>query len=174
MLFRSDDIRPFRHDYLNWFWGSYTAVYLGVAVAAYDEVRKVVHARRPQGYAQSLAYHPDVRRHVAQMSADLEAARLSPTSPPGSATRRGRRPRRPRRSIARNTSSAKRSAGSRASALTLGGAHGIFKGSRLEQLFRDGALAPIQPPPADFCLWNMGIYELGLDPADVLPPMKPA
>ena len=35
-------------------------------------------------------------------------------------------------------------------ALTLGGAHGIFKGSRLEQLFRDGAIAPIQPPPADF------------------------
>jgi hypothetical protein len=53
-------------------------------------------------------------------------------------------------------------------ALTLGGAHGIFKGSRLEQLFRDGALAPLHPPPADFCLYNMGIFELGLDPADVL------
>src|ERR1700749_223384 len=56
-------------------------------------------------------------------------------------------------------------------ALTLGGAEGTFKGSRLEQLFRDGAIAPIQPPPADFCLWSMGQYELGLDPADVLPPM---
>jgi hypothetical protein len=55
-----------------------------------------------------------------------------------------------------------------------GGAHGIFKGSRLEQLFRDGALAPLHPPPADFCLYNMGIFELGLDPADVLPPLKPA
>jgi hypothetical protein len=40
-------------------------------------------------------------------------------------------------------------------------------------LFRDGAIAPIQPPPADNCLWNMGQYELGLDPADVLPAMKP-
>ncbi len=37
MLFRADDTRQFRHDYLNWFWGSYTAVYLGIAVAAYDE-----------------------------------------------------------------------------------------------------------------------------------------
>src|SRR4029079_1046554 len=53
VLFRSDDTRQFRHDYLNWFWGSYTAVYLGVAVAAYDEMRKVMHARRPHGYAQS-------------------------------------------------------------------------------------------------------------------------
>jgi alkylation response protein AidB-like acyl-CoA dehydrogenase len=58
-------------------------------------------------------------------------------------------------------------------ALTLGGAHGIFKGSRLEQLFRDGALAPLHPPPSDFCLYNMGLYELGLDPADLLPPLKP-
>ena len=59
-------------------------------------------------------------------------------------------------------------------ALTLGGAHGIFKTSRLEQLFRDGALGPLHPPPSDFCLYNMGLYELGIDHADVLPPMKPA
>ena len=58
-------------------------------------------------------------------------------------------------------------------ALTLGGAHGIFKGSRLEQLFRDGALAPLHPPPADYCLYNMGFFELGLDSADALPPLKP-
>jgi alkylation response protein AidB-like acyl-CoA dehydrogenase len=59
-------------------------------------------------------------------------------------------------------------------ALTLGGAHGIVKPSRLEQLFRDGALGPLHPPPADFCLYNMGLYELGLDEADLLPPLKPA
>ena len=57
--------------------------------------------------------------------------------------------------------------------LTLGGAHGIFKGSRLEQLFRDGAIAEIQPPPSDFCLWNIGLHELDLDPAAVMPPMRP-
>ena len=74
-VYRSDDIRPFRHAYLNWFWGSYTPVYLGIAQAAFDEIRRVVHARQPEGYAQPLAYHPDVRRHVATMSAQLEAAR---------------------------------------------------------------------------------------------------
>ena len=51
--------------------GSYTPVYLGVAQAAFDELRRVVHARQPEGYAQPLAYHPDVRRHVAEMSDDL-------------------------------------------------------------------------------------------------------
>jgi len=72
-VYCSDDIRPFRHTYLNWFWGSYTPVYLGIAQAAFDEIRRVVHARQPEGYAQPLAYHPDVRRHVATMSAQLEA-----------------------------------------------------------------------------------------------------
>jgi hypothetical protein len=43
-------------------------------------------------------------------------------------------------------------------ALTLGGAHGIFKTSRLERLFRDGALGPLHPPPSDFCLYNIGLY----------------
>jgi alkylation response protein AidB-like acyl-CoA dehydrogenase len=40
------------------------------------KLRRIAHARQPEGYAQSLAYHPDVRHHVAEMSADLEAARL--------------------------------------------------------------------------------------------------
>jgi hypothetical protein len=27
---------------------------------------------------------------------------------------------------------------------------------------------------AYFCRYNIGLYELGIDPADVLPPMRPA
>ena len=160
-------------DNLNWFWGSYTPVYLGVAHAAYDELRRVVAARWPDGYAQPLAYHPDVRRHVAEMSADLEAARLvmyhsawlSDTEGPTAQTTAALY--RAKYLVGEAVSRVTRTA------LTLGGAHGIFKTSRLEQLFRDGALGPLHPPPSDFCLHNMGLYELGLDPAEVLPPLKP-
>jgi alkylation response protein AidB-like acyl-CoA dehydrogenase len=172
-VFRSDDIRPFRLAHFNWFWGSYTAVYLGVAAAAYDEVRRVVKARRPEGYAQPLAYHPDVRRRVAEMSADLEAARLATYHAAWLSDTQGPTPEttaalyRAKYMVGEATSRITRAA------LTIGGAHGIFKGSRLEQLFRDGALAQIQPPPADFCLYSMGLYELGIDPEEVLPPMKP-
>jgi alkylation response protein AidB-like acyl-CoA dehydrogenase len=173
VVFQSDDISHFRHDHLNWFWGSYTAVYLGVAVAAYNETLKGMKARQPQGYEQSLASHPDVRRHVAEMSVDLEAARLITYRSAWLSDTQGPTP-----ETTAALYRAKYMVGEAVSritrvALTLGGAHGIFKGSRLEQLFRDGAIAPIQPPPADFCLWNMGIYELGLDPTDILPPMKP-
>jgi alkylation response protein AidB-like acyl-CoA dehydrogenase len=173
VVFRSEDIRPFRLAHLNWFWGSYTAVYLGVAAAAYDEVRRVVKARRPEGYAQPLTYHPDVRRRVAEMSADLAAARLTTYHAAWLSDTQGPTPEttaalyRAKYIVGEATSRITRAA------LTLGGAHGIFKGSRLEQLFRDGALAQIQPPPADFCLYNMGLYELGLDAEDLLPPMKP-
>jgi alkylation response protein AidB-like acyl-CoA dehydrogenase len=172
-VFRSDDMRRFRHDNLNWFWGSYTPVYLGVAQAAFDELRRVMHERQPEGYGQPLAYHPDVRRHVAEMSADLEAARLITYRSAWLSDKDG-----PTAETTAALYRAKYAVGEAVSritrtALTLGGAHGIFKPSRLEQLFRDGALGPLHPPPADFCLYNMGLYELGIAPAEVLPPLKP-
>ena len=165
MLYRSDDIRPFRTAHLNWFWASYTPVYLGIAIAAYDEIRRVLKHRQPQG--------PDVRRHITTTSAQLEAARyvtyhsawLSDTQGPTPETTAALY--RAKFLVGEAVSLITRTA------LTLGGAHGIFKGSRLEQLFRDGALAEIQPPPSDFCLWNIGIHELGLDPNDLSPPLKP-
>jgi alkylation response protein AidB-like acyl-CoA dehydrogenase len=173
VIFRSDDIRRFRNFGLNWFWGSYTAVYLGLAGAASDELRKVVTERQPHGYAQSLGWHPDVRRHIAELSVDLEAARLITYRSAWLRDQQGPTPEataamyRAKYMVGVATSRITRVA------LTLGGAHGIFKGSRLEQLFRDGALAEIQPPPSDFCLWNIGLHELGFDPADALPPMRP-
>jgi alkylation response protein AidB-like acyl-CoA dehydrogenase len=133
----------------------------------------VVAARRPEGYAQPLAYHPEVRRCVAEMSAELEAARLVTYRSAWLCDAEG---------LSENATAAlyraKYLVGEAVSrvtrtALTLGGAHGIFKPSRLEQLFRDGALGPLHPPPSDFCLYNVGLYELGLDPIEVLPPLKP-
>ena len=56
--------------------------------------------------------------------------------------------------------------------MTLGGAHALLKTSPLERFFRDGAVAPVQFPPRDFCLTTLGMLELGLDPRDVLPPLK--
>ena len=148
VVLRSEDMRSFRHDYLNWFWGSYTAVYLGLAAAAYDELRRVVHTRQPEGYAQPLAYHPDVRRHVAEMSVDLEAARLITYQSAWLSDTQG-----PTAETTAALYRAKYMVGEAVTritraALTLSGAHGIFKGLRLEQLFRDDALTPALCSPA--------------------------
>jgi hypothetical protein len=51
-------------------------------------------------------------------------------------------------------------------------ADALMKSSPLERHFRDGAVAPVQFPPRDFCLSTLGMFELGLEPKDVLPPLK--
>lgn len=172
LLLRLDDIVPFRRDGANWFWASYTAVYLGIAVAAYRAIVETVQGRTPPGFSQSLAYHPDVRRQVAEMSVDLEAARLltyhgawlSDTLGPTTATLSALY--RAKYFVGEAVTRITRTA------MTLGGAHALFKSSPLERYFRDGAVAPVQFPPRDFCLATLGMLELGLDPRDVLPPLK--
>lgn len=169
----TDDIRRFRSGSFAWGWGSYTAVYLGVAWAAYDELRRVLTARRAPGYSQPLSYHPDARRQVAELAVALEAARLIMYRSAWAYDQEG-----PTGDTLAALYRAKYAVGEAVLkitrvALSLGGAHATFKGSRLEQLFRDGALGAIHAPPSDFCLWNIGIHELGLDPAEVAPPLKP-
>jgi alkylation response protein AidB-like acyl-CoA dehydrogenase len=172
LVVRAEDIIPFRRHGANWFWASYTPVYLGIAVAAYKAIIEVVRGRTPPGYSQSLAYHPDVRRHVAEMSVDLEAARLltyhsawlSDTDGPTPATVAALY--RAKYFVGEAVTRITRTV------MTLGGAHALFKTSPLERLFRDGAVAPVQFPPRDFCLSSLGLLELDLDPKDVLPPLK--
>jgi alkylation response protein AidB-like acyl-CoA dehydrogenase len=172
LLVQSDDIVSFRRHAANWFWASYTPVYLGIAVAAYKAIIETVQGRTPPGFAQSLAYHPDVRRHVAEMSVDLEAARLltyhsawlSDTQGPTPATLSAFY--RAKYFVGEAVTRITRTA------MTLGGAHALLKTSPLERLFRDGAVAPVQFPPRDFCLASLGMLELDLDPGEVLPPLK--
>ena len=172
LLLRTDDVLPFRRDGANWFWGSYTPVYLGVAVAAYRAIIETVKGRTPPGFTQPLAYHPDVRRHVAEMSVDLEAARrlihhsawLCDTEGPTPAALAALY--RAKYFVGEAVTRVTRTA------MTLGGAHALLKTSPLERFFRDGAVAPVQFPPRDFCLASLGLLELGLDPRDVLPPLK--
>jgi alkylation response protein AidB-like acyl-CoA dehydrogenase len=171
-LFAANDFFPFIRRGANWLWASYTAVYLGVAVATYKEVVRVLKERVPRGYTQPLAYHPDVRRRVAEMSVDLEAARLLTYHSAWLSDTHG-----PTQTTTAALFRAKYLVGEAVtritrSALTLGGAHALFKTSPLERLFRDGAVAPIQFPPADFCLSSLGLLELGLDPREVLPPLR--
>jgi alkylation response protein AidB-like acyl-CoA dehydrogenase len=173
-LVRSDDIVAFRRDAANWLWASYTPVYLGIAEAAYAAIVRTVRDRTPPGFVQPLAYHPDVRRQVAEMSVDLEAARLLVRYSAWLSDTEGATPT-ARAALYR----AKYFVGEAVTritrtAMTLGGGHALFKSSPLERLFRDGAVAPVQFPPRDFCLAGLGLLELDIDPREVLPPMKTA
>ena len=171
-LYRVDDILPFIRNAANWLWASYTAVYLGVAAAAYDALREMVRQRVPKGYSQPLAYHADVRRRVAEMSVDLEAARLMTYHSAWLSDSQG-----PTQQTLAALFRAKYLVGEAVAritrtALTVGGAHALFKTTPIERLFRDGAVGAIQFPPSDFCLSSVGSLELGLDPREVMPPLK--
>ncbi|MET0486370.1 MAG: acyl-CoA dehydrogenase family protein [Candidatus Rokuibacteriota bacterium] len=172
LLVRADDVVPFRRDGANWFWASYTPVYLGIGVAAYRAISETLKGRTPPGFTQSLAYHPDVRRQVGEMSVDLEAARLLTHYSAWLSDTQGATPTtlsalyRAKYFVGEAVTRVTRTA------MTLGGAHALFKTGPLERFFRDGAVAPVQFPPRDFCLSTLGMFELGLDPRDVLPPLK--
>lgn len=171
-LYRVDDVLPFIRNAANWLWASYTAVYLGVAAAAYDALRELVRQRVPKGYSQPLAYHADVRRRVAEMSVDLEAARLMTYHSAWLSDSQG-----PTQQTLAALFRAKYLVGEAVAritrtALTVGGAHALFKTTPIERLFRDGAVGAIQFPPSDFCLSSVGSLELGLDPREVMPPLK--
>jgi len=172
LLVRAEDVVPFRRDGANWFWASYTPVYLGIGVAAYRAISETLKGRTPPGFTQSLAYHPDVRRQVGEMSVDLEAARLLTHYSAWLSDTQGATPTtlsalyRAKYFVGEAVTRVTRTA------MTLGGAHALFKTGPLERFFRDGAVAPVQFPPRDFCLSTLGMFELGLDPRDVLPPLK--
>ena len=105
--------------------------------------------RTPPGFSQSLAHHPDVRRHVAAMSVDLEAARLLTYQSAWLSDTEGPTPAalaamyRAKYFVGEAVTRITRTA------MTLGGAHALFKTSPLERLFRDGAVAPVHED-ADF------------------------
>ncbi|HKY77151.1 MAG TPA: acyl-CoA dehydrogenase family protein [Acidimicrobiia bacterium] len=150
----------------------YTAVYLGVGVGAFRSAIAAVQERVPQGYSQPVAYLPEIRRRVAVMSAQLEAARrllhyaawLVDTDAPPAETLAA--------FLKAKYVVGETVAATTRSALEMGGAHATFKGSPLERFFRDGATATIMPPPSDWCLSQLGMSELGLDPAEVLPTLR--
>jgi alkylation response protein AidB-like acyl-CoA dehydrogenase len=151
----------------------FAGVYLGVAVAAYQEAVRVVKERVPPGFTQSLAHHPDVRRIVAKMGVNLECGRLLLHRAAWLMDTQGYSPEanaamlRAKYFVGELVTEVTRSA------LTMGGAHALFKGSSLERFFRDGATGPIMPPAGEFCLYVLGMMELGLRPDDLLPPLKP-
>ncbi len=148
-------------------WGllGFGNVYTGAARRAYDIVVTSAKTRTSIGLTRTQAHHPEVQRGVAEMRMALEAteAYLGAVCDEWSA------------GVDHGTDwplkivAAKHFAVTRAfevvdTALDLTGGSGVFKRSRIEQLFRDVRLGRIHP------LNRLGVYEtvakaaLGVDP----------
>ncbi|VAW95236.1 Acyl-CoA dehydrogenase [hydrothermal vent metagenome] len=156
-----------------WSFGAYTAVYLGVGLAILDEAKRLLKARVPKGYSQSIGYHPDIRRKITQMSCMMEAAQHAMYKAawvhehePDNLTK-----------ILASLFKAKYVVGESVAktaqlATSACGLHALFKGEKLERLIRDATTAPIMPPNSDSCASLIGLLELGLDINEALDPLK--
>jgi Acyl-CoA dehydrogenase, C-terminal domain len=149
----------------------YTAVYLGVGCAVLRAIAENVRQRHPSGYTQSLAYHPDIRRRIAKMSAELEAGRWLLRYAAWVADHEGQTPAAQAAYFQAKYIVGEAVAAATRSALEMGGAHALFTGAPLERLFRDGATATMMQPSSDVCLAELSIYQLDLDRAALPPPL---
>ena len=150
----------------------YTAVYLGLGLATLVAAKQAAQERTPKGYQHSLAYHPEVRRRIGMMSAELEAARWLLRYAAWVADSEGQTPLAQTALFRAKYMVGEAVARATRSALELGGAHALFKGGAIERLFRDGATASIMQPSSDVCLGQISLAELGLDRAAVQPPLQ--
>ena len=155
-----------------WSYGAYTNVYLGVGVGILNTMKRLSGDRVAKGYAQPMSYHPDVRRRVAEVAVELDAARLMLRHAAAMHMELG-----PSFATVEAFMKAKYMTGRAVSkaaqyATVACGVTSLARAAGLERLIRDAATAPIQPPSEDFALDMISQMELGLNPAELMPPLK--
>jgi alkylation response protein AidB-like acyl-CoA dehydrogenase len=143
----------------------FSAVYSSIARRAYDDTVARMHDRTSIALTRSMAYHPEVQHHVADMRIHLEAmtAHLDRLCDDWAAgVDHGADW--PLKIFACKHDVVTRAWAVVDTALDLTGGAGIFKRSRFEQLFRDARLGRIHPGNTMTTHEVVGKLALGIDP----------
>ena len=143
----------------------FAAVYSSIARRAYDETVAKVHGRTSVALTRSMAYHPGVQHDVAEMRIHLEAinAHLDRVCDDwaNGVDHGGDWP---TKIVACKYDVVTRAFAVVDTALDLTGGSGIFKRSRIEQLFRDARLGRIHPGNSLLTHELVGKLSLGINP----------
>jgi alkylation response protein AidB-like acyl-CoA dehydrogenase len=143
----------------------FAAVYSAIARRAYDDTVIRMHRRDSVALTRSMAYHPEVQHHVAEMRIHLEAmtAHLDRVCDDWAAgIDHGMDW--PAKIVACKYDVVNRAWSVVDTALDLTGGAGIFKRSRFEQLFRDARLGRIHPGNTLLTHELVGKLSLGINP----------
>ncbi len=143
----------------------FAAVYSSIARRAFDETVTGLHQRRSIAVTRSMAYHPEVQHHVAEMRIHLEAmnAHLDRVCDDwAGGVDHGMDW--PTKIFACKHDVVTRAWAVVDTALDLSGGSGIFKRNRIEQLFRDARLGRIHPGNTMLTHELVGKLSLGIDP----------
>jgi alkylation response protein AidB-like acyl-CoA dehydrogenase len=143
----------------------FAGVYSAIARRAFDETVTKMHDRRSVALTRSMAFHPGVQHEVAEMRIHLEAlgAHLDRTCDDWAdgVDHGGDWP---AKILACKYDVVNRAFAVVDSALDLTGGSGIFKRSRIEQMFRDARLGRIHPGNSLLTHDLVGKMSLGIDP----------
>jgi alkylation response protein AidB-like acyl-CoA dehydrogenase len=152
-----------------WSLVGFASVYAGIARRAYDMTVEAVHKRKSLALTRSMAYHPEVQHNVAEMRMALESidAHIDRVSHDW-ATGVDHGHDWPIKFISAKYEAVNRGWQIVDTALDLTGGSGIFKRSRMEQLFRDARLGRIHPANSLLAHEVVGKLSLGISP-DELP-----
>jgi alkylation response protein AidB-like acyl-CoA dehydrogenase len=143
----------------------FAAVYSSIARRAFDEVVTKLHQRTSVALTRSMAYHPGVQHDVAEMRIHLEAmtAHLDRVCDDwANGVDHGHDW--PAKIVACKYDVVNRAFAVVDTALDLTGGSGIFKRSRIEQLFRDARLGRIHPGNSLLTHELVGKMSLGINP----------
>jgi alkylation response protein AidB-like acyl-CoA dehydrogenase len=160
---------PFQVGIFAWGLLGFGAVYSGVARRAYDITIDSMHKRNSVALTRSMAYHPEVQHYVAEMRINLEQADALLERTAGDwANGVDHGMEWPVKIVCAKYAVVNRAYEVVDRAMDLSGGSGIFKHSRLEQLFRDSRLGRIHPGNLLLTHELVGKLSLGLNP-DELP-----
>jgi alkylation response protein AidB-like acyl-CoA dehydrogenase len=156
---------PFHVTLFAWSLLGFAAVYTAIARRAFDEVLTNLPTRRSVTLTRTIAHHPEVQHHVAEMRIRLEAidAHLDRVCDDwSSGVDHGESW--PVKLLACKYDVVTRAWEVVDTALDLTGGSGIVKRSRIEQLFRDARLGRIHPGNTLLTHELVGKLSLGIDP----------
>ncbi|MGH9137828.1 MAG: acyl-CoA dehydrogenase family protein [Acidimicrobiales bacterium] len=156
---------PFHVALFAWGLLGFAAVYSSIARRAFDDTVATMHQRRSLALSRPMAYHPEVQHRVAEMRIHLDAmtAYLDRVCDDWvSGVDHGHDW--PARIVACKHDVVNRAFAVVDTALDLTGGAGIFRRSRLEQMFRDVRLGRFHPANALLTPELVGKTSLGIDP----------
>jgi alkylation response protein AidB-like acyl-CoA dehydrogenase len=156
---------PFQVTLFAWALLGFAGVYSSIARRAFDDTVARMHERTSITLTRSMAYHPEVQHHVAEMRIHLEAmhAHLDRVCDDWSnGVDHGMDW--PTKIVACKYDVVNRAWSVVDTALDLTGGSGIFKRSRFEQLFRDARLGRIHPGNSMLTHELVGKLSLGINP----------
>jgi alkylation response protein AidB-like acyl-CoA dehydrogenase len=143
----------------------FAGVYASIAHRAFDDTVAQMHRRRSMALTRPMAYHPEVQHHIAEMRIALEAIdahvdRICEEWTAGA----DHGALWPLKIVACKHDVVTRAWSVVDTALDLTGGAGIFKRSRVEQLFRDARMGRFHPANTLLVHELVGKMSLGIDP----------